>query len=190
VLAAFREHFHVGSPEVDLTVEEGTITEANVRISAACGATYCVARWLVGRRIDDNLEIEVISRRWHSFPCTASMHRDPELGGETPLHVAGQAHLAILAPHRRVAGLEADTVVSPLGRPVRKPVPPRENLERIQEAKESILKRLRDAGSISLRQLRESATANPAAVNSALLLLTQEGLIHVDGATLYPRLSE
>lgn len=184
VLAAFREQFHVGCPDVALTVEDGVITDVDVRISAACGATYCVARWLAGRRVDENLEIEVISRRWHAFPCTASMERDPELHDETPLHVAGQAHYALLAPHKRVAGLESETVTSPLGTSVRRPLPPKEYLAKIEAARDLILAVIARDGSASLRLLLRSREASPAAVNTALLLLKQEGRIRVDAGVI------
>jgi hypothetical protein len=112
------------------------------------------------------------------------MQRDPELDGETPLHVAGQAHYAILAPHKRVAGLDSDRVVSPLGTLVQKPIPPRENLERIQRAKELIMARLGRDGSVSLQELRNSAETNPAAVNSAIVILKREGRITTSGTTI------
>jgi len=186
VLEAFMRHFRIGCPDVALTIEGGRITKAHVEVSAACGATYCVARWLDGRRMDENLEIEVVSKWWHSFPCTASMERDPELHDETALHVAGQAHYAILAPHKRVGGLETGMVVSPLGTTVQKPVPPRENLARIQRAKDMILAEAGRRGSVSLRQLMRSQDPNPAAVNSAILLLKKEGKIRSDGVGIYP----
>lgn len=94
-LDAFRDEFHIGFPDVDLSVENGKITEAHVHVSAACGATYYIARWLVGRSLKDNLEIEVISKRLHSYPCTASMEWDKELD-DTPLHIAGKAHYEML----------------------------------------------------------------------------------------------
>ncbi|MBM4143588.1 MAG: hypothetical protein FJ225_08375 [Lentisphaerae bacterium] len=185
VLARFREHFHVGRPDVKLTIEKGAITDAEVRVSAACGATYAVARWLAGRKLSENLEIEVISKRWHAFPCTASMERDPELDDETPLHVAGQAHYAILAPYKQtVAGLESPLVTSPLGKLVQRPIPPAENLARIDEAKAFVLDSLAETGSVTLRELRQSRRVSPAALNSALLILKREGRIRSDGARI------
>jgi len=96
-LASFRREFHVGKPEVELTVRDGVVKRAFVHVSAACGATYYVARHLEGRRVDDDLKYAVVAKRLHSYPCTASMAWDDELG-ETPLHVAGEAHYEILAP--------------------------------------------------------------------------------------------
>lgn len=176
VLAAFREAFHIGCPDVTLDVGDGEIRAARVNVSAACGATYCVARWLAGRRVEENLEIEVVSRRWHAYPCTASMERDPELNGETPLHVAGQAHYAILLQARdRVAGLEDPMVRSPLGTMVQRPVPPREHLANIEKAKAVVLEELARDPDVTLARLRARRDISPAALTSALVLLKQEG---------------
>ena len=163
VLAEFREHFHIGCPDVDLEVDDGKIVRARVNTSAACGATYCVARWLVDRRVDENLEIEVVSKHWHAYPCTASMERDPDLNGETPLHMAGQAHYGILKQVKdKVAGLEDPMVRSPLGTMVQKPIPPRENLLNIEKAKELILSELARRPSVLLPELRSPHGPSPA----------------------------
>lgn len=185
VLGAFSSHFHVGYPEVRLSVTDGQISRADVDVSAACGATYCVARWLIGRRPAENVEIEVISKRWHSYPCTASMQRDPELDGDTPLHVAGQAHYAILSPVKQtVAGLETHMVSSPLGRWVQKPIPPEENLRNIDRARELILRELGERASVSLAELRALRHASPAALNSAVLILKKEGRVRAEGGRI------
>jgi len=184
VLAEFRESLHIGRPDVELTLDGRRIREARVHVSAACGATYCVARWLVGRTLDENLEIEVISKRWHAFPCTASMERDPELGDETPLHVAGQAHYALLKPHKkRVAGLESPMVVSPVGKLVHRATPPEENRRKIEEARQGILQELATGEAVTLTALRKRLGATPAALNTALLLLKREGAIRSEGTT-------
>jgi hypothetical protein len=186
VLARFREAFHIGCPDVDLTVEDGKIVKAHVNVSAACGATYCVARWLVGRSVEDNLEIEVISKRWHSYPCTASMERDPELHGETPLHMAGQAHYAILsAVKQNVAGLGDPLIRSPLGSMIQRPIPPRENLKNIDAAQSAILARLREQGCVTLAELRQDGNMSPAAISSALVILGREGKIRIEGTTVW-----
>jgi len=178
VLARFRETFHIGRPDVDLAVQDRTIETAHVNVSAACGATYCVARWLEGRSLDENLEIEVVSKWWHAYPCTASMERDPELDDETPLHVAGQAHYAILSSHKdKVAGLESPLVTSPLGKLVQKPVPPQENLRNIDKARTFILDELQKRGPLFLSQIRKAPGISPAAINTALLNLKKDGLI-------------
>jgi len=179
VLAEFRRRFHIGRPQVELTVRDGRIERAYVEVSAACGATYYVARGLEGRSLDDDLEHEVVSKRLHSYPCTASMKWDDEIG-DTCLHVAAHAHLDILAPLGIRADDEADTVISPLGKVVAKPVPTRENIRNIENAKEVILQAVA-AGSVPLQKLLKRPDIPPAAVLSALLLLKQEGKIGMVG---------
>ena len=179
VLAEFRRTFCIGKPQVELTVKEGVIQRAFVHVSAACGATYYVARWLVGRGVDDDLKFEVIARRMHSYPCTASMAWDDEVG-DTLLHVANQAHYEILRPLGGVVEDAGGMVMSPLGRMLPKPVPARENVQNIDRAKQAILEALA-GGALSLADLRGKPGISPAAMYSALVLLEQEGKVHRAG---------
>ena len=185
VLAEFRRQFHVGKPEVTLTVADGRIQRAYVEVSAACGATYYVARWLEGRRVDDDLKYEVVARRMHSYPCTASMKWDDELG-DTILHVAGKAHDAILAPLLPRPDTEAEPgmVMSPVGLMLPKPVAARENVQNIERAKQAILEELAGSGAVSLQSLRRRRKISPAAAYSALLLLEQEGKVRTEGGMI------
>jgi len=186
VLAKFREHFHIGYPDVDLRARNGQIVNACVKVCAACGATYCVARWLAGRNVQDNLEIEVVSKRWHAYPCTASMERDPELDDETPLHIAGQAHYSMLSQlKKQVAGLKSRLMMSPLGKIVQRPVPPQENLNNIKRAKQHILDELENHSPLTFASLRNQQRVNPAAINSALLILKKTGKIRTDGQSIF-----
>ena len=180
-LAEFRTRFHIGKPDVKLTVKDRIIEKAHVRVSAACGATYFVARWLAGRSVDDDLKYDVVARMMHSYPCTASMAWDDELG-DTVMHVASQAHYEILTPlgaEDRDDGMEM--VPSPVGGMIPKPVPVRENIENIERAKEAILEDLVRHGGASLRDLGKRRGISPAAMNSALLLLKQVGKIRIEG---------
>ena len=180
VLDEFRRRFHIGKPEVELELRGDTIGRAYVNVSAACGATYYVARWLAGKRVNDDLKYQVISKRLHSYPCTASMKWDDELG-DTPLHVAGQAHYEILAPLRETAPEEPAMVMSPVGKMVLKPVPVQENVENVERAKRAILEELRRKGTVSLAGLKRKRKITPAAMHSALLILKQEGKIRTEG---------
>ena len=183
LLAEFRRRFHIGKPAVSLEVRDGRIAEARVDVSAACGATYYVARWLAGMRLDDDLKFEVVAKRMHSYPCTASMGWDDEIG-DTIMHVASQAHYEILAPLEGEPAPESEMVVSPLGTAVLKPVPPRENIANIERAKEAILEDLAAGRGVSLRDLRTKRKIPPAAISSALLILKQEGKIRREGARI------
>jgi len=180
VLAEFRRRFCIGKPRVALTVRNGRIERTHVEVSAACGATYYVARWLAGKRVDDDLKYEVVAKRMHSYPCTASMKWDEELG-DTPLHVAGQAHYEILAPLTPESREGPEMVMSPLGRMLPKPVSARENVQNVERAKDAILEDLAIKGTVSLRSLRQRRRITPAAAYSAVLLLKQEGKIRTEG---------
>ena len=188
VLADFRREFHVGKPHVELTVAGGTIERAHVHVSAACGATYYVARWLEGRRVDDDLKYEVVAKRMHSYPCTASMKWDDELG-DTILHVAGEAHYEILAPLAGQAGGEPtrdepEMVMSPVGLMLAKPVPVHENVQNVERAKEAILEDLAVGRAVSLESLRSNRRITPAAAYTALLLLKQAGKVRTEGGRI------
>jgi len=180
-LASVRDRFHIGFPSVECRVKDGVIEEARVRVSAPCGATYYIARWLAGRRLDDDLRHDVISRRLHSYPCTASMEWDDDLG-DTILHVAGQAHYAILdqfgRPSERDRKDDAQ-VLSPVGVMVQKPIPVSENARSVAEAREGILARLESRQSLAMSEVRQGPS-NAAALNTALVILKQEGRIRIE----------
>jgi len=185
LLARFREEFHVGKPRVRLEVKNDRVSKAFVEVSAACGATYYVARWLEGRHITDDLEHDVVARRFHSYPCTASMKWDDEIA-ETPLHLAGEAHCEILDPLKNRPRQEESMVKSPVGTMVLRPVPLQENLANIEKAKQAILDNLAACKQVSLQSLRSERNISPAAANSALLLLKQEGKVRVEGSRILP----
>ena len=183
LLAEFRKYFRIGMPEVRLRVESGRIEEARVEVSAACGATWYIARWLEGKGTDDDLEFDVISRRLHSYPCSASMEWDDELN-ETCLHIAGEAHKRILAGIKKVSPGGSGMVRSPVGIMVRKPVPVRENIRNIEEAGAALLRCLDERQSMTLAEARKLAGSTPAAVSSALLILKREGKIAVEAGVI------
>ena len=183
VLAEFRRRFHIGKPAVELTVREGKIERADVKVSAACGATYYVARWLAGKRVDDDLKYEVVAKRMHSYPCTASMKWDHELG-DTIMHVASQAHYEILAALAAEAPAGPAMVMSPLGRMVLPPASMQENVRNIERAKEAILEDLAVSDAVSLVGLRSKRRITPAAAYTAVLLLKQAGRIRTKGGKI------
>ena len=182
VLADFRRVFQIGAPDVKLTVEGGIIREVRVDVSAACGATYYIARWLEGASLDEDLRHDVISRRLHSYPCTASMEWDDEIG-DTPLHVSGKAHYRILdsLPEETPAAPDEGFVRSPLGTVLPKPAPIQSNLKRVRAAREIVLAALRDQPEVKVDGLRQDRRIDPAALTSALLELKGEGRIRIVG---------
>lgn len=183
VLAEFRKSFRIGFPEVDLTIKKGVITGAEVNVSAACGATYYVARWLVGRAVCEDLKTEVISRRFHSYPCTASMEWFDE-PGNTPLHVAGQAHYGILPAAQVGTGASARAIITPLGKVLPLPLPVADNIRNIENAKNIIMAELEIHPQISLEQIKRKEHTSPASICSAILLLKKEMKIKAIGTTI------
>jgi len=67
----------------------GRIVHVEVLRSAPCGSTWFVAKQLEGVEVENKLELyDRISESHHSYPCTASMEKDREIG-DTILHKAG-----------------------------------------------------------------------------------------------------
>jgi hypothetical protein len=187
LLNQFRAEFHIGLPEVDLTVEGGRITKAFVHVSSPCGATYYVARWLVGQEMTPELRYEVLSKRLHSYPCTASMEWDDEIG-DTVLHLAGRAHNRILESLERPPLEEENMIMTPMGIMLPRPVPVQENLRNIESATAAILEKLEEKRRVSLHDLRQMEEVSPAAMNSALVILRREGQIEIaDGKVMKAR---
>jgi hypothetical protein len=82
----FCRTYRLGRPKLEVFVDNDTVTGTFVRRSAPCGSTWYVAqqiRWHRTRGLED-----IIAKAHHSYPCTASMEVDPEVG-DALLHVAG-----------------------------------------------------------------------------------------------------
>ncbi len=77
VLYEFQKEARIGKADVCFRAEHGKIVEAEVLCSAPCGATYYVARHLIGRTIDNTL-VQTIDSLLSSYPCTAGRSRDRE----------------------------------------------------------------------------------------------------------------
>ncbi|MBS7654261.1 DUF166 domain-containing protein [Candidatus Bathyarchaeota archaeon] len=80
------KRYAIGKPEVEVEVRGGFIANANVVRSAPCGSTWYVAQQIRGKKISEIEEAVAVAH--HSYPCTASMEVDPEIG-DTILHKAG-----------------------------------------------------------------------------------------------------
>ncbi|MEA1906006.1 MAG: DUF166 family protein, partial [Euryarchaeota archaeon] len=76
-------------PVLKISVANEVISAVTVKQSAPCGSTWFVAKKLVGAPVSSQEIIrEIIAEAHHSYPCTADMTVDRELG-DTILHVAG-----------------------------------------------------------------------------------------------------
>ncbi|MGP3667331.1 MAG: DUF166 domain-containing protein [Candidatus Bathyarchaeota archaeon] len=86
VIDRFIDRYKIGRPELKVKISKGVIREATVLRSAPCGSTWYIARQI---RLRDVKGIEeVTSKAHHTYPCTASMEVDKEIG-DTILHKAG-----------------------------------------------------------------------------------------------------
>lgn len=72
--------------KVELGHADEIFTHAEVLRDAPCGSTWFVTKKLKWSDVKDYKE--TISGAHHSYPCTASMERDPQIG-DTILHEAG-----------------------------------------------------------------------------------------------------
>jgi len=90
LIKRFVEAFKIGRPEVKVEVDRrGRIAHVDVLSSAPCGSTWFVAKQLAGVEVKNTQELyDRISEAHHSYPCTASMDKDREIG-DTILHKAG-----------------------------------------------------------------------------------------------------
>jgi hypothetical protein len=90
LIKGFVADFGIGRPEVRVEEDRrGRITHVDVLRSAPCGSTWFVAKQLERVEVENRQELyDRISESHHSYPCTASMEKDRELG-DTILHRAG-----------------------------------------------------------------------------------------------------
>jgi hypothetical protein len=90
VIKRFVAEFMIGRPEVRVEADRrGRIAHVDVLRSAPCGSTWFVAKQLAGVEVENRQELyDRISESHHSYPCTASMEKNRELG-DTILHKAG-----------------------------------------------------------------------------------------------------
>lgn len=72
--------------KIELNTDNDTFRFVRVLRDAPCGSTWFVAKQLTGTDVDNYKE--TVSKAHHSYPCTASMEKDVELG-DTILHQAG-----------------------------------------------------------------------------------------------------
>jgi len=89
IIDQFIERYKIGRPihYVDMTGD--TITEIGPKRSAPCGCSWYVSQKVRGKSIKDtDFLFDTIAKAHHSYPCTASMAKDREVG-DALLHIAG-----------------------------------------------------------------------------------------------------
>jgi hypothetical protein len=89
IIGEFAEYFRIGRPEFEIITKGERIYSVRVKKSQPCGCAYFVMQKLKDVNWKDvGVLNEAISGAHHSYPCTASMDKDTELG-DTILHCAG-----------------------------------------------------------------------------------------------------
>jgi len=91
-ISKFVREFNIGKPSLQIKTNKqndlkrvyGVIVER----SAPCGSTWYVARKLIDMEVQKDKIRDAVAKAHHSYPCTATMAVDPEIG-EPILHEAG-----------------------------------------------------------------------------------------------------
>ncbi len=73
----FMKYFRIGKPKINFKIDNNTIIETEVLVSAPCGATYFTAKGLKNMNINNDLKF-IIDKRISSYPCTADTSVDSE----------------------------------------------------------------------------------------------------------------
>jgi len=94
-----------GTPEFDVTVRDGKISEVTVRRGAPCGATWEAARRMKGRRVE---EAPVRMGLDTQFFCTADPSNWDPIWGKSPVHLAADLHRAALVAALKKAQNDAE----------------------------------------------------------------------------------
>ncbi|MCS7121828.1 MAG: hypothetical protein NZ895_04420 [Archaeoglobaceae archaeon] len=89
LIKKFSDEFKIGFPEFEVDLDGDAIRKVRVLRSDPCGSSYYVAKMMSGFILKDEQSLySEVHKHQCSYPCTASMNRDPELG-ESPFHLAG-----------------------------------------------------------------------------------------------------
>ncbi len=84
---------HFGVPEYEVTVEHGRIASMRVNRGASCGASWQVVQKLIGMEVEE--AITAIGRLVQ-YMCMADPSGFDPVSGKSPLHFAGDVHIAAL----------------------------------------------------------------------------------------------
>jgi hypothetical protein len=91
-IGKFIEETKVGRPLLEISTmrigKDEVIEYVSVKRSAPCGSTWYIARKLAGVSTKKELLYDAIAKAHHSYPCTATMAKDPETK-EPILHIGG-----------------------------------------------------------------------------------------------------
>ena len=92
LISRFVQEFKIGKPSLRIVTEKRDLSRVVqsvvVERSAPCGSTWYVAKKLIGEEVRKEGIRDVVAKAHHSYPCTATMAIDSEIG-EPILHKAG-----------------------------------------------------------------------------------------------------
>ncbi|MDH5461934.1 MAG: DUF166 family protein [Candidatus Bathyarchaeota archaeon] len=92
LISRFVQEFKIGKPSLRIVTEKRdlfrVVQSVVVERSAPCGSTWYVAKKLIGEEVRKEGIRDVVAKAHHSYPCTATMAIDSEIG-EPILHKAG-----------------------------------------------------------------------------------------------------
>ena len=92
LISRFIQEFKIGKPSLRIVTDRRTrlkvIRSIAVERSAPCGSTWYVAKKLIGEEVEKEEILDIVAKAHHSYPCTATMDIDHEIG-EPILHKAG-----------------------------------------------------------------------------------------------------
>ncbi|MGY5875004.1 MAG: DUF166 family protein [Candidatus Thorarchaeota archaeon] len=89
IIDQFIERFKIGRPIHYVTMRDNVVSEIGPVRSAPCGCSWYVSQKVRGNSISDTDALfDIIAKAHHSYPCTASMAKDREVG-DALLHIAG-----------------------------------------------------------------------------------------------------
>jgi hypothetical protein len=100
ILRDFQLQYRIGKPGVRCDVRDGRIIGTEVLCSAPCGATYYVARNMVGKEANEGL-VHIIDALLSAYPCTAGTEIDREFGDSI-------IHRAVLIQRGILTGLKLE----------------------------------------------------------------------------------
>lgn len=177
ILGEFRRLYHIGYPEIEITLEGNKIRNCFVHVSAPCGSTYFICRWLKGLEISMESAPNLVAKFLHAYPCTADMQWDNELD-DTILHKAIHIHQRAVEnvlmptcfiPHSTVLKTQSDY------NPVKD----------LHQAINIIKSKLKTETYIEITHLRKQYGMSPVIINMAIIQLKQNGYIHIHEGVIF-----
>ena len=178
LLGKFRREFHIGYPEIETILKDNKIHDCSVHVSAPCGSTYFICRWLRNIEITTESVRNLVSKFLHAYPCTADMQWDNELN-DTILHHAVAIHQRAVENSLMKANFIPQKVAE-------KTSPSYNPVKDLSQAMDLIMNKLKTETHIEITLLRKQTRLSPSIINMAIIQLKQLGYIHIHKGIIFP----